>query len=257
VLLVTLCAAGILLLGAAPGAAAPGSVVAVGRDAEVVGEAERVVVVGGDAILHRHARVDGDVIVLFGSLRREPGARIGGAQYVVGRGVVSWIPGPGWVEAIVVVLLILAYRALVWSVVWTLAASVVRTATYERWSVGWERRPGIALAIGLVAVAVVVPALALLAATGLGLPIALLGLAALLVAAGVGLALLREGPLWPHRPGRLLYAAYLVVPPALEIGLLLTGAAGVGAGLRALTRRAKGGPPPQTAAEEPTESRMR
>jgi len=62
----------------------------------------------GEGILHRTARVDGDVIVLFGSLRREPGSRIHGSQYVVGRGVVSWIPGAGWVEAIVVVLLILA-----------------------------------------------------------------------------------------------------------------------------------------------------
>ena len=68
--------------------------------------------------------------------------------------------------------------------------------------------------MGVVAVAIALPLLGLLAITGVGLPLALLGLAALLlVACGAGLALFREGPLWPRRPNRLAYAAYLFAAP--------------------------------------------
>jgi hypothetical protein len=228
-----------LALGAAP-AAASDTIVAVGHDEDVSGAVERVVVVAGNVRLHSDARVAGDVIVLFGNLDRDPGSRVGGSEYVVDRGVVSWVPGPSWVEALIVIALVLIYRALVWAAVWALAAAVVRTATYERLAAGWTARPLIALVLGAVLTVVLVPALALLAATGLGLPLALVGLAGLLVAAGFGLALLREGPLWPRRPGKLLYAAYLIVPPALEIGLLLTCSAGLGATVRAAVARARG-----------------
>src|SRR5262249_29833475 len=99
--------------------------------------------------------------------------------------------------------------------------------------------------------------LALAAVTGFLLPVALIGLAGLLLAAGAGLALLREGPMWPRRPGRLAYAAYLVLPPALEVGLIVTSAAGLGAALRVPARRPVrrfGGPrrPTRPAGRSPT-----
>ena len=97
--------------------------------------------------------------------------------------------------------------------------------------------PLVALLLGLVAVAILLPALAVIAATGFLLPVALIGLAGLLLAAGGGLAMLREGPLWPRRPNRLVYAAYLILPPALEVGLIITAAAGLGAALHLPARR--------------------
>jgi hypothetical protein len=166
-----------------------------------------------------------------------PGAQVGGSELVVDRSLVDWIPGPGWVAALVVIALLLLYRIAVWLAVTAVAGTVVRTATYERWSRGWEGRPLVALLLGLVAVAILVPALAVIAATGFLLPVALIGLAGLLLAAGGGLAMLREGPLWPRRPSRLVYAAYLILPPALEVGLIITAAAGLGAALRLPARR--------------------
>ena len=222
---------------AAGGSESQGSVVAIGGDAHVNGPAERVIVVGGDAHLGPRADVSGDVIVLFGSLQRDPGARIGGSQYVLHRDVIDWLPGPGWLQALVLFALFLVYRIAVWGAVLALASALVRTASFERWIAGWEGRPLVALGIGLVAVAVLLPALALAAVTGFLLPVALIGLAGLLLAAGAGLALLREGPMWPRRPGRLAYAAYLVLPPALEVGLIVTSAAGLGAALRLPARR--------------------
>jgi hypothetical protein len=219
----------------APGA---GSVVEIGRDAQVDGAVERVIVVGGDVRLGPDADVSGDVIVLFGDLRRDPGARVGGSEYVLSRSVIDWIPGPGWVAGLVLLAALLAYRAAAWAAVCAIAATLPRTASFERWASGWEPRPVRALGLGVLAVALALPALGLLAISGLGLPLALIGLAALLVSAGAGLTLFREGPLWPRRPGRWAYAAYLILPPALEIGLLLTAAGGLGAGIRALTRSA-------------------
>jgi hypothetical protein len=214
-----------------------GSIVQVGHDVRVDRPVERVVTLGGDVRLGPHARVSGDVIVLFGTLEKAPGARIGGSELVLDRSLIDWIPGPGWVAAVVLVVLLLLYRAAVWLAVTAVAGTVVRTATYERWSRGWEGRPLVALLLGLVAVAIVLPALAVIAATGFLLPVALIGLAGLLLAAGVGLAMLREGPLWPRRPSRLAYAAYLILPPALEVGLIITAAAGLGAALRLPARR--------------------
>jgi hypothetical protein len=241
VALVLALAVALLVLPAAARAAEPaksqGSVVAVGGDAHVNGPAERVIVVGGDAHLGPRANVSGDVIVLFGSLERAPGAQIGGSQYVLHRDVIDWIPGPGWFQGLVLVALLLIYRIAAWGAVLALASALVRTASFERWSRGWEGRPLVALGIGLVAVAVLLPVLALVAVTGFLLPVALIGLAGLLLAAGAGLALLREGPMWPRRPGRLAYAAYLVLPPALEVGLIITSAAGLGAALRLPARR--------------------
>lgn len=232
------------LLAAAPAALGAGggrpdaSVLAVGHDVRVDRRVERVVVVGGDVDLGPHAVVTGDVIALFGDVHADPAARIEGSQYVAGRGLVSWIPGPGWVAGLVLLAALLVYRVAVWAAVSAIAATLPRTAAYERWSDGWEGRPGRALAVGVVAVAIVLPLLGLLAITGLGLPLALLGLAALLVACGAGLALFREGPLWPRTPSRLAYAAYLLLPPALEVGLLLTAAGGLGAAVTTITRDA-------------------
>ena len=73
-------------------------VVAVGEDVTVSGAVERVVVLGGDVTLTAGARVQDQVIVLFGKLRRAPGAEVRGAVYVLDRGLISWIPGPGWVQ---------------------------------------------------------------------------------------------------------------------------------------------------------------
>jgi len=217
-----------------------GSIVVVGKDAVVTDRVDRVIAVGGDVRLGPRAVVQEDVIVLFGTLRAAPGSHAEGSRYVLSRSLVSWLPGPAWVAVVLVVLLALAYRVLVWLAVHALASTAVRTVTFERWSRGWEGRPALALAAGAIALAIMLPALALVAATGFGLPVALMGLAILLVAAGGGLALLREGSLWPRRPGRAAYAAYLLVPPALEMGLLITGAAGLGAALRGLTRSVAG-----------------
>jgi hypothetical protein len=195
------------------------------------------VIVGGDLTLGPRAHVTGDAVVLFGDLHREPGARVDGAQYVVGRSVTDWIPGPGWVAGIVVIVAILVYRIAVWAAVCAIAATLPRTAVYERWSTGWEGRPGLTLLVGIVAVAIAIPLLGLLAITGVGLALALLGLAGLLLACGAGLALFREGPLWPRRPSRIAYAGYLILPPALEVGLLLTAAAGLGAAIARVSRR--------------------
>jgi hypothetical protein len=182
--------------------------------------------------------VQDQVIVLFGKLHRAPGAEVGGAVYVLDRSLISWIPGPGWVEALVLILCALLYRAVVWAAVAAIAATLVRTAAFEWMEAGWRGHPGRALAAGLAAVVLLVPAITLAAATGFLLPLALVGLAGLLVACGAGLAFFREGPLWPRRPNRALYAAYLLLPPALEIGLLLTAAGGLGAGLRAIGQAA-------------------
>lgn len=225
---------------AGPGPGSP-TVIEIGHDAVVDRPVERVVVVGGDLVLGPRARVSGDVIVLFGDLDRASDARIDGSRYVVGRSVISWIPGPGWVAGLVLLLGLLAYRVAVWLAVCAIAEALPRSTLYERWESGWDGRPALALALGVVAVAIALPALGLLAITGLGLSLALLGLAALLVASGAGLALFREGPLWPRRPRRVAYAAYLLLPPALEVGLLLTAAGGLGAAVRAITRR---DPPP-------------
>ena len=228
--------------GQAAGRAETGSptVIEAGHDVRVDRSVERVVVVGGDLVLGSDARVSGDVIVLFGDLRREPGARVDGSEYVAGRSLIDWLPGPGWVAGLVLVLALLVYRIAAWAAVCAIAATLPRTATYERWAAGWERRPAVALAIGIVAVVIALPLLGLLAITGIGLPLALLGLAALLVACGAGLTLFREGPLWPRRPRRIAYAAYLLLPPALEVGLLLTAAGGLGAAITAITRNASG-----------------
>jgi len=212
------------------------AVVAMGEDLSVDRAVDRVVVVGGDVRLGPNARVHGDVIVLFGRLDRAPTARVDGSEYVLSRGLIDWIPGPGWVAGVVLLAALLLYRIAVWAAVCAIAATLPRATLFERWSRGWEARPGLSIAIGIVAVVLVIPALGLLAVSAIGIPLALLGLAALLVAAGAGLAMFREGPLWPRRPNRLLYAAYLVLPPALEIGLLLTAAGGLGAGIRSLTR---------------------
>ena len=214
------------------------AVVAVGRDLTVDRAVDRIVVVGGDVRLGPSARVDGDVIVLFGTLRRSPTAQVRGSEYVLDRGLIDWIPGPGWVAGLLLVVALLVYRIAVWAAVCAIAATLPRAAIFERWTRGWETRPGLALGIGIIAVVLVLPGLGLLALSAIGIPLALLGLAALLVAAGAGLAMFREGPLWPRRPGRLLYAAYLVLPPALEIGLLITAAGGLGAAIRAITRAA-------------------
>jgi hypothetical protein len=237
VLLVALAA--LVLAPAALGAGPPepGSVVEVGHDAVVDRTVERAVVVGGDLTLGPRARVTGDVVVLFGDVHREPGARVGGSQYVVGRSVTDWIPGPGWVAGIVLVVALLVYRIAVWAAVCAIAATLPRTAVYEGWSAGWQRRPALTLLVGIVAVAIVIPLLGLLAITGIGLALALLGLAGLLLACGAGLSLFREGPLWPRRPSRLAYAGYLVLPPALEVGLLLTAAAGLGAAIARVSGR--------------------
>jgi hypothetical protein len=215
-----------------------GAVIAVGHDATVDRRVERVVVVGGDLRLGPAARVDGDVIVLFGALQRSPDARVDGSEYVLDRGLIDWIPGPGWVAGVLLVVALLVYRMAVWAAVCAVAATLPRAAVFERWTRGWEPRPALALAVGVVAVVLILPALGLLALSAVGLPLALLGLAALLVACGAGLAMFREGPLWPRRPGRLAYAAYLLLPPALEVGLLITAAGGLGTGIRALTRAA-------------------
>jgi hypothetical protein len=214
------------------------AVVAVGRDLTVDRAVDRIVVVGGDVRLGPSARVDGDVIVLFGTLRRSPTAQVRGSEYVLDRGLIDWIPGPGWVAGLLLVVALLVYRIAVWGAVCAIAATLPRAAIFERWTRGWEPRPGLALGIGIIAVVLVLPGLGLLAVSAIGLPLALVGLAALLVAAGAGLAMFREGPLWPRRPGRLLYAAYLLLPPALEIGLLITAAGGLGAAIRAITRAA-------------------
>jgi hypothetical protein len=214
------------------------AVVAVGRDVSVDRTVDRIVVVDGDVRLGPSARVDGDVIVLFGTLRRSPAARVSGSEYVLDRGLIDWIPGPGWVAGLLLAVALLVYRMAVWAAVCAIAATLPRAAVFERWTRGWEPRPGLSLAIGIVAVVLVLPALGLLALSAIGLPLALIGLAALLVAAGAGLAMFREGPLWPRRPGRLAYAAYLLLPPALEIGLLITAAGGLGAAIRAITRAA-------------------
>lgn len=234
------------LVAVVPAAAAAGpppaggeTVLRVGEDVVIDHLVERVVVVGGDVRLTPAAHVTGDVIVLFGDIDRADGSRVDGSDYAVSAGLIDWIPGPGWVAGLLILAFVLAYRAAVWGAVCAIAATLPRTATYERWSRGWEPRAGVALAIGVVAVVIVLPALGLLAATGVGLPIALVGLAALLAAAGAGLALFREGPVWPRRPGRLAYAAYLILPPALEIGLLITAAGGLGAGIRAISRRGR------------------
>jgi hypothetical protein len=212
--------------------------VAVGEDVTVTGAVERVVVLGGDLTLTAGARVQDQVIVLFGTLHRAPGAQVGGAVYVLDRSLIGWIPGPGWVEAVVLILCALIYRAVVWAAVAAIAATLVRTAAFEWLEAGWRAGPGRALAAGLVAVVLLVPAITLVAATGFLLPLALVGLAGLLIACGAGLALFREGPLWPRRPRRALYIAYLLLPPALEIGLLLTAAGGIGAALRAIGQAA-------------------
>ena len=234
------------LLAVVPAAAAAGppptgagTVLRVGEDVVIDHEVERVVVVGGDVRLTPTAHVTGDVIVLFGDIDRADGSRVDGSDYAVSAGLIDWIPGPGWVAGLLILAFILVYRAAVWGAVCAIAATLPRTATYERWSRGWEPRAGMTLAIGVVAVVIILPALGLLAATGVGLPLALVGLAALLAAAGAGLALFREGPVWPRRPGRLAYAAYLILPPALEIGLLITAAGGLGAGIRAISRRGR------------------
>lgn len=217
------------------------TVLEVGRDVTVDRPVDRIVVVGGDLVLGPRARVTGDIIVLFGDLRVAPGARVEGSEYVAGHSLIDWIPGPGWVAGLLLVAALLVYRIAVWAAVCAIAATLPRTATYERWASGWERRPGVVLGVGLVAVVIALPLLGLLAITGIGLPLALLGLAALLVACGSGLTLFREGPLWPRRPRPLAYAAYLLLPPALEVGLLLTAAGGLGAALAAITRNATGG----------------
>lgn len=214
------------------------AVIAVGHDTSIDHEVDRVVVIGGDLRLGPRAHVRGDVIVLFGEMRRSPDARVDGSEYVLDRGLVSWIPGPGWVAGLVLLIALLVYRIAVWAAVCAIAATLPRAALFERWTRGWEPRPALALAVGVVAVVLLLPALGLLALSAIGLPLALLGLAALLVASGAGLAMFREGPLWPRRPGRLAYAAYLLLPPALEIGLLITASGGLGAGMRALARAA-------------------
>ena len=43
-----------------------------------------------------------------------PGARVGGSQYVLHRDVIDWLPGPGWVQALVLVALFLVYRIAAW-----------------------------------------------------------------------------------------------------------------------------------------------
>lgn len=234
-------AAGAPVAGAAASPPRTPTVLEVGHDATVDRRVERVVVVGGDLVLGPRARVSGDVIVLFGDVRRLTGARVEGSEYVAGGGLIDWIPGPGWLAGLLLLVAALVYRIAVWGAVCAIAATLPRTAAYERWASGWERRPAIALALGVVAVVIALPLLGLLAITGVGLPVALLGLAALLVACGAGLALFREGPLWPRRPRRAGYAAYLLLPPALEVGLLLTAAGGLGAVIRAITRRGGGG----------------
>ena len=213
-------------------------VVVVGEDVNVNRTVDRVLVVGGDVRLGPDARVNGDVIVLFGKLDRAPSASVGGSEYVLGPGLIDWIPGPGWVAGLVLLAGLLIYRIAVWGAVCAIAATLPRAAVFERWSRGWESRPGLSLVIGIVALVLVLPALGLLAVSAIGIPLALLGLAALLVAAGAGLAMFREGPLWPHRPNRVLYAAYLILPPALEVGLLLTAAGGLGAAVRSVSRAA-------------------
>lgn len=230
-----------LCLGASSPAAVEGTVLEVGHDITVDRPVERVIVTGGDLRLGPRARVSGDVIVLFGEVRTDPGARVSGSQYVVSRSTIDWIPGPPWLAGVALLAGLLVYRIAVWAAVCAIAATLPRTAVFERWVSGWETRPVRALLIGVLAVVLALPALGLLAITGVGLPLALLGLAALLVAAGAGLALFREGPLWPRRPGRLAYAAYLLLPPALEVGLLITAAGGLGSGIRAVTRAVSGG----------------
>lgn len=238
-LLVAVCAALAVPAAQAQSAAAKaGDVNVLGHDVRVDRPADRIVVVGGDVVLGPNARVSGDVIVLFGDLRREPGARVEGSEYVTSASVIDWIPGPGWVAGLLLLVVLIVYRVAVWAAVCIIAATLPRTAIFERWARGWEPRPGRALAVGVIAVVIAVPALGLLALSGVGIALALLGLAGLLVAAGAGLAFFREGPLWPRRPGRLLYAVYLLLPPALEIGLLITAAGGLGAGIRAITRSA-------------------
>lgn len=222
--------------GLASPAEASGSIVEVGRDVRIDRPVDRVVVTAGDLRLGPNARVSGDVIVLFGDVRSDPGAQVAGSEYVVSGSVIDWIPGPGWLAGLALLVGILIYRIAVWAAVCAIAATLPRTAVFERWAAGWEPGPARALAIGVVAVALALPTLGLLTLSGVGLPLALLGLAALLVAAGAGLTLFREGPLWPRRPGRLAYAAYLLLPPALEVGLLITAGGGLGAGIRAISR---------------------
>ena len=214
------------------------AVVSIGRSVRVDEPVERVVVVGGDVDLGPNARVTGEVVVLFGALRRAPGATIDGSSYVVSRRLVDWIPGPGWVVALVVAGLIVAYRIAVWAAVQAIAAALVRSATFERWSSGWAR-PLPAITVGLITVVIALPVLAIIAITGFLLPLALIGLAGLLVSAGAGLAFFREGPVWPRRPSRWAYAAFLVLPPALEIGLLISAAGGLGSGILAVQRNAR------------------
>ncbi|MDX6647187.1 MAG: hypothetical protein QOK40_2914, partial [Miltoncostaeaceae bacterium] len=58
---------------AAAGPRAADGLVAVGEDVTVSGAVERVVVLGGDVTLTSGARVQDQVIVLFGKLHRAPG----------------------------------------------------------------------------------------------------------------------------------------------------------------------------------------
>lgn len=215
-----------------------GDVVRFGDDVTVRGTVERVVVVAGDVRLTAGAHVLGDAVVLLGDLHKDPGAQVDGGEYVAGRSIVDWVPGPTWVGILVLVALGVLYRLAVWAAVSAIAGALVRTSVFERWAVGWEGRPALALALGMLLVAIALPAVALLALTTILLPVALLGLAGLLVACGAGLALFREGPMWPRRPNRLAMAAVIVLPPALEIVLLVTAAGGLGSGARAIGRLA-------------------
>ncbi|CAN0508710.1 unnamed protein product, partial [Phaeothamnion confervicola] len=93
------------------------AVIAAGEDARIDTSVERVIVVGGDVRLEATAHVRGDVIVLFGSVHRAPGARVDGSTYVVSGGIIDWIPGPWWVAGLLLVLALLAYRIAVWAAV--------------------------------------------------------------------------------------------------------------------------------------------
>jgi len=125
VVLVLAALAATLLAPVARAADAPDhsdAVVVVGRDVSVDRPVDRIVVVGGDVGLGPSARVDGDVIVLFGKLQRSPAAQVGGSEYVLDRDLIDWIPGPGWVAGVLLLVALLVYRIAVWAAVCAIAA---------------------------------------------------------------------------------------------------------------------------------------
>lgn len=218
----------------------PTGVKAVGEDVRVDGPVSgRVIVLDGDLILGPRGSVQ-DAVVIGGRIRTVPGGRISGEVFHVGG---SWPRFHSWQIGVGLLVVLLARLILVWVLV-EFAVHVASRGRAGSLSTGAGMQPLKTLGVGALAVFGVGAAALAAALTVIGLPVSAAMIAILLVATGLGVAIVLHAADASPRSRRLVTVA-LALPLVGDAFAALAAVIGMGAGLRHLADpsiRTAGGP---------------